>query len=143
MTPCAIIAGAAARLNASYLMAKEGERKLSLGCSVGRGGGEQRCATMWQNFLLCLRGGNWDTKPAGRSHPSFPFSLSVILSERLWQLWHVMAAAASHPRGFLSLFMISCFLCGSLPRPPTGARGLAASEAWPPEGRRLKRAGRR
>lgn len=52
MTPCAIIAGAAARLNASYLMAKEGERKLSLGCSgggdgdvcVGRGGGEQRCA---------------------------------------------------------------------------------------------------
>lgn len=57
MTPCAIIAGAAARLNASYLMAKEGERKLSLGCSDGGGGdgdvrvggggggeGEQRCA---------------------------------------------------------------------------------------------------
>lgn len=38
MTPCAIIAGAAARLNASYLMAKEGERKLSLGCSDGDGG---------------------------------------------------------------------------------------------------------
>lgn len=56
MTPCAIIAGAAARLNASYLMAEEGERKLSLGCSDGVGGrkgcvcvlggeeGEQRCA---------------------------------------------------------------------------------------------------
>ncbi|CAB1433780.1 unnamed protein product [Pleuronectes platessa] len=30
----------------------------------------------------------------------------------------------------------------SLPRQPTGTCGMAAAEAWPPEGRWLKRAGR-
>lgn len=43
MTPCAITAGAAAHLNASYLMAKEAERKLSLGCSHGGGGDGDVC----------------------------------------------------------------------------------------------------
>lgn len=80
-----------------------------MGMCVLGGGGEEKesrdVPLMWQNFLLCLWGCNWDAKPARRSHPSFPFSLSVILSKQLWQLWLVMAAAAttSHPRGFLSL----------------------------------------
>lgn len=89
---------------------------------------------MLQNFLLCLLGGNWDTKPAGRSYPSFPCSPSVILSERLWQLWHVMAAAAAaafHPHGFLSLshdFLFPVWLPASPThrRPwPAGAGGVA------------------
>ncbi|KAI9520629.1 hypothetical protein NQZ68_015168 [Dissostichus eleginoides] len=43
-----------------------------------------------------------------------------------------MAAATAPP--VASSLMISCFLCGPLPRPPTGARGLAASGAGPPGG---------
>lgn len=57
-----------------------------------------------------------------------------------------MAAAARHGRRRLSppwlplslSLMISCFLCGSLPRPPTGAHGLAVSGVWPPEGKTVE-----
>lgn len=80
--------------------------------------------TMWQNFLLCLRGGNWDTEPAGRSHPSFPFSHSLRVT--VAAVAHHGCRRLSPPRLPLALsHMISCFLCGSPPRPPTGARGQA------------------
>lgn len=37
--------------------------------------GSRDVPPIWQNFLFCLWGGNWDTKPARASHPSFQFSL--------------------------------------------------------------------
>lgn len=50
---------------------------------------------MRQNFLLCLRGGNWDTKPARRSHPSFPYCLCHSLRA-------AVAAVTRHGRRRLS-----------------------------------------
>lgn len=103
MTPCAIIAGAAARLNASYLMAKDGERKLSLGC--GEGGDGDVCV---------LRGGRRaEMRPRSGKTSSFVYG-EVIGTLSL----PGKATQASHFRS-LSFSQNDCGSCGtSWPLPP-------------------------
>lgn len=113
-------------------------------------GGERRaelCPQCSKTSSFCLRGGNWDAKPARASHSSFPFSSLLSFSRSgggSSDTSRPLPPPWLPPFHSLSLtlpLMISCFLCSSLPRPPTGTRAL--EEAWPPEGRQPTRAGRR
>lgn len=95
-------------------------------CVLGGGRGAELCPQCSKTSSFCLRGGNWDAKPARASHSSFPFSSLLSFSQS--------GGGSSDtswppPPPWLPLFhpltlslMISCFLCSSLPRPPTGAR---------------------
>lgn len=62
---------------------------------------------MWQNLLLCVRGGNWDTKPARRKHPNFHF-VSSLFSQTNSGSCFTSWLPASHPPLAFSSFPVSC-----------------------------------
>ena len=131
-------------------MAKEGERKLSLGCSDSNSGSGDVCVGRGRRAAMCPRCGKTSSFVYGEvigtlSLPGEATQAShfLILSEWLRQLWHIMAAAASHPHGFLSLsltwFPVSC-AAPRLAHPPapvarrcvcvSGGRGHQRGDGW-------------